>query len=229
MLPHGTGQERPRRRLRRGRQGPRGRGGRRGRRRRGRPRGEDRGRLHRLRRRDRDARPDGQRRQARPGARPARPDAEPEDRHGHLRRRQGRHATPRAASSSTAPTAARTCTSRSARRASTTKSLLENYAALVEEIVRAKPAAAKGRYIEQITLTTTMGPGVQVDPSRIRGIVEELEEAGRPGLGFRPQPVAEDRGSRAASRRGPAEVALGRCDAPLFRARLRAGSTVSRR
>ena len=51
--------------------------------------------------------------------------------------------------------------------------LLENYAALVEEIVRAKPAAAKGRYIRSITLTTTMGPGVHVDPTRTRDIVEE--------------------------------------------------------
>jgi large subunit ribosomal protein L1 len=56
------------------------------------------------------------------------------------------------------------------------RALLENYAALVEEIVRAKPAAAKGRYIRQITLTSTMGPGVRVDPARTRGIVEELEE-----------------------------------------------------
>jgi large subunit ribosomal protein L1 len=57
------------------------------------------------------------------------------------------------------------------------RALLENYATLVEEIVRAKPAAAKGRYIKGITLTTTMGPGVHVDPQRTRGIVEELEEA----------------------------------------------------
>jgi large subunit ribosomal protein L1 len=56
------------------------------------------------------------------------------------------------------------------------RSLVENYAALVEEIVRAKPAAAKGRYIQGITLTSTMGPGIHVDPARIRGIVEELEE-----------------------------------------------------
>jgi large subunit ribosomal protein L1 len=56
------------------------------------------------------------------------------------------------------------------------RDLLENYAALVDEIVRAKPAAAKGRYIKTITLTTTMGPGVHVDPARTRGIVEELEE-----------------------------------------------------
>jgi large subunit ribosomal protein L1 len=51
--------------------------------------------------------------------------------------------------------------------------LLENYAAVVEEIVRAKPAAAKGKYIHSITLASTMGPGVKVDPSRTRDIVEE--------------------------------------------------------
>jgi large subunit ribosomal protein L1 len=51
--------------------------------------------------------------------------------------------------------------------------LLENYAALIDEIVRAKPAAAKGRYLHSVTLTTTMGPGVKVDPSRTRDIVEE--------------------------------------------------------
>ena len=54
--------------------------------------------------------------------------------------------------------------------------LAENYAVLVEEIVRAKPAAAKGRYIRGITLATTMGPGVHVDPGKTRGILEELEE-----------------------------------------------------
>src|ERR671930_1850689 len=54
--------------------------------------------------------------------------------------------------------------------------LLDNYHALVEEIVRAKPSAAKGRYIRTITLTSTMGPGIHVDPTRTRGIVEELEE-----------------------------------------------------
>jgi large subunit ribosomal protein L1 len=57
------------------------------------------------------------------------------------------------------------------------RKLLENYAALVEEIVRAKPAAAKGRYIKGITLTSTMGPGVHVDPTRTRGILEESAEA----------------------------------------------------
>jgi large subunit ribosomal protein L1 len=56
------------------------------------------------------------------------------------------------------------------------RALVENYAAVVDEIVRAKPAAAKGRYIRQITLASTMGPGIHVDPSRTRGIVDELEE-----------------------------------------------------
>ena len=56
------------------------------------------------------------------------------------------------------------------------RQLVENYAALVDEIVRAKPAAAKGRYIRQITLTSTMGPGIHIDPAKTRGIVEELEE-----------------------------------------------------
>jgi large subunit ribosomal protein L1 len=56
------------------------------------------------------------------------------------------------------------------------RQLVENYAVLVDEIVRAKPAAAKGRYIRQITLATTMGPGIRVDTQKTRGIVEELEE-----------------------------------------------------
>jgi large subunit ribosomal protein L1 len=55
------------------------------------------------------------------------------------------------------------------------RQLAENYATLIDEIVRAKPAAAKGRYIRSVTLTSTMGPGVRVDPARTRGIVEDLE------------------------------------------------------
>jgi large subunit ribosomal protein L1 len=58
--------------------------------------------------------------------------------------------------------------------------LLENYAALIDEIMRARPAAAKGRYIRRITMTTTMGPGIHVDPARTREIVEELEEQAEP-------------------------------------------------
>ena len=57
------------------------------------------------------------------------------------------------------------------------RQLAENYATLIDEIMRAKPAAAKGRYIRSVTLTSTMGPGVRVDPARTRGIVEDLEES----------------------------------------------------
>jgi len=57
------------------------------------------------------------------------------------------------------------------------RSLVENYAAALEEIVRLKPAAAKGRYLRKITFTTTMGPGILVDPARTRGLTDELEEA----------------------------------------------------
>jgi large subunit ribosomal protein L1 len=51
--------------------------------------------------------------------------------------------------------------------------LLENYAAVIDELIRAKPSAAKGRYIRSVTLSSTMGPGVKVDPSKTRDIVEE--------------------------------------------------------
>ena len=51
--------------------------------------------------------------------------------------------------------------------------LLENYAALIDEIMRAKPAAAKGRYLFTVTLTTSMNPGIRIDPARTRDIVEE--------------------------------------------------------
>ncbi len=53
------------------------------------------------------------------------------------------------------------------------QALLENYAAVIDEMIRAKPSAAKGRYLRSITLTTTMGPGIKVDPSRTRDIVGE--------------------------------------------------------
>ncbi len=48
------------------------------------------------------------------------------------------------------------------------QALLENYAAVIDEIVRAKPAASKGRYMLSVTLATTMGPGIRVDTSRSR-------------------------------------------------------------
>ncbi len=51
--------------------------------------------------------------------------------------------------------------------------LLENYAAVIDELIRAKPSAAKGRYIRSVTFASTMGPGIKVDPSRTKDIVEE--------------------------------------------------------
>jgi large subunit ribosomal protein L1 len=57
------------------------------------------------------------------------------------------------------------------------RQLLENYATVVEELVRAKPAAAKGRYIRSITLTSSMGPGIHVDTQRTRAIADEQEGA----------------------------------------------------
>jgi large subunit ribosomal protein L1 len=58
------------------------------------------------------------------------------------------------------------------------RQLVENYAALLDEILRAKPSAAKGRYIKKITLASTMGPGIHIDPARTREIVEELDQQG---------------------------------------------------
>jgi large subunit ribosomal protein L1 len=55
--------------------------------------------------------------------------------------------------------------------------LLENYAAVIEELIRAKPTVAKGRYLRSIAMTSTMGPGVKIDPSRTRDIVEEAPPA----------------------------------------------------
>ena len=53
------------------------------------------------------------------------------------------------------------------------RQLVENYAAALEEILRLKPSSAKGRYIKKATITTTMGPGVPVDPNRTRNLLVE--------------------------------------------------------
>ncbi len=57
------------------------------------------------------------------------------------------------------------------------RALVENYAAALDEVNRLKPAAAKGRYLKKVTFTTTMGPGVPVDPSITRGLTDDLESA----------------------------------------------------
>ena len=53
------------------------------------------------------------------------------------------------------------------------EALGENYATVLEEILRAKPASAKGRYIKSVVLSSTMGPGIKIDPSRTRDVLEE--------------------------------------------------------
>ncbi len=53
------------------------------------------------------------------------------------------------------------------------KQLVENYGAALDEIGRAKPSAAKGKYLKKITVTTTMGPGIPVDPNRTRNLLED--------------------------------------------------------
>lgn len=59
------------------------------------------------------------------------------------------------------------------RKSFTEQQLIENYGAVLEEIVRAKPAAAKGKYLKSIHLASTMGPGIKVDPSRTRDLMED--------------------------------------------------------
>ncbi|MBY8874012.1 50S ribosomal protein L1 [Micromonospora sp. PLK6-60] len=55
--------------------------------------------------------------------------------------------------------------------------LVENYAAVLDEVLRAKPSAAKGSYLKKVTLTTTMGPGVPVDPKVVKNLTETPADA----------------------------------------------------
>ena len=54
----------------------------------------------------------------------------------------------------------------------TAEQLVDNYAAVLDEVLRAKPSAAKGKYLKKVTVTTTMGPGIPVDPSLTRNLNE---------------------------------------------------------
>ena len=88
--------------------------------------------------------------------------------------------------------------------------LIDNYGAVLDEIVRAKPAAAKGKYIKSVNIAATMSPSVELDPARTRDLMEELAErrrapaaaavAGAPQLFY-----------TAASRRSGAAADEGRC------------------
>jgi large subunit ribosomal protein L1 len=55
--------------------------------------------------------------------------------------------------------------------------LIDNYAAVLDEVLRSKPSAAKGKYLKKVTLTTTMGPGVPVDPNAVKNLTEAAAEA----------------------------------------------------
>jgi large subunit ribosomal protein L1 len=59
----------------------------------------------------------------------------------------------------------------------TDSALVQNYAAALDEVLRLKPSAAKGRYLKKATVTTTMGPGIPVDPARTRSLEEETADA----------------------------------------------------
>src|ERR1700712_1093300 len=54
--------------------------------------------------------------------------------------------------------------------------LAENYAAALEEVLRLKPASSKGRYLKKVTVSTTMGPGIPVDPNKTRNVAETDED-----------------------------------------------------
>ena len=106
---------------------------------------------------------DGHGRQARQDPRPARPDAEPQGRHDHVRHRargqrgQGRPGRVPRRQDRHRPRPGRQEQLRAGR------DLLDNLAALVDAINRAKPAGAKGQYLKGLTIASTMGPGIRVD------------------------------------------------------------------
>ena len=160
-------------------------------------------RLHRLRRRHRDAGHDARRRPPRPHPRPAGQDAEPEGRHGHDGRRARPSRSPRPARSSTAPTAPRSSTWSVGKTSFQDEQLLENYQAVIEELIRAKPSAAKGRYIRSIVMASTHGARASRSTRSQTKDLTESAGGGRRGLGRR---QAGDRSSfhrprRAAPRR----------------------------
>jgi large subunit ribosomal protein L1 len=58
----------------------------------------------------------------------------------------------------------------------TERQLVENYAAAIDEVTRLKPTAAKGRYVKKSIISTSMGPGIPVDPNAVRNLTAELDE-----------------------------------------------------
>jgi large subunit ribosomal protein L1 len=78
--------------------------------------------------------------------------------------------------------------------------LLENYAAALDEVIRLKPAAAKGRYLKKVTFTTTMGPGIPVDPNKTRNLTDDLAGSAAFASPTTPSHSAEHQPGRRASR-----------------------------
>ena len=164
VLPHGTGQALRVARLRQGREGAR---------RREQPaptswarrtRGQGPGRLHGLRPRDRHARHDGPGRQARAHPRPARPHAQPQGRHRHVRREDGRLARPRRARSSTASRRPASSTPASARSRSTSR---RSSPTPTRSSRRSSAPSRRRRRASTCAASrchSTMGPGVRIDP-----------------------------------------------------------------
>jgi len=58
----------------------------------------------------------------------------------------------------------------------TPEQLVENYAAALDEVLRAKPSSAKGKYLKKVTFATTMGPGISVDANRTRNLLEDVSQ-----------------------------------------------------
>ena len=115
---------------------------------------------------------DGQGRPARQGPRSPWPHAEPQDRHRDHGRRQGRDRH-QGRQDRVPRRQAREPPLHHRQGLVRRESLVENYAAALEEILRLKPASSKGHYIEKATLTTTMGPGIPLDFRRTRNLLVE--------------------------------------------------------
>jgi large subunit ribosomal protein L1 len=94
--------------------------------------------------------------------------------------------------------------------------LIENYATALDEVIRSKPSSAKGRYIRKIAVSTTMGPGILVDPLRTRNLTQEgdLSEAQQAAFAAAPAPVKSAEPAPAAAEEPAVEPEAAEVDAP---------------
>ena len=123
---------------------------------------------HELRLGHRHARHDAAGRQARPRAGPSRPDAQPEDRHRHPRRRARAVAEFKGGKVEYRTDRYGNVHVTIGKASFEPAALETNFRAVLDELQRAKPAAAKGRYLKKISVSSTMGPGIKVDTNRLR-------------------------------------------------------------